>query len=95
MRAADLVIGKAGYSTIAEVPAAGVPFGCFVSADYPEMGPLVKYVEKEIPGKTLGPGQFANGQWLDSLPELLEIESISRHSVTAATECAALVRTRF
>jgi hypothetical protein len=95
VRAADLVIGKAGYSTIAEVHAAGTPFGCFVRADYPEMGPLVKFVEKEIPGKTLGPGQFANGQWLDALPELLEIGSIPRPSVTAAAECAALVRTHF
>ena len=95
VRAADLVIGKAGYSTIAEVHAAGTPFGCFVRADYPEMGPLVEFIDREIPGKMLAPEQFANGQWLDALPELLEIGSIPRPSVTAAAECAALVRTRF
>ena len=95
VRAADLVIGKAGYSTIAEVHAAGVPFGCFTRADYPEMGPLVKFIEREIPAKMLAPGQFANGAWLDDLPELLAMKRVSRSSVSAAAECAALVRTSF
>ena len=95
VRAADLVIGKAGYSTIAEVHTAGVPFGCFIRADYPEMGPLVKFIEREIPAKMLAPEQFANGAWLEELPELLAMKSISRSSVSAAAECAALVRTSF
>ncbi|MAK33179.1 MAG: hypothetical protein CL386_04245, partial [Acidiferrobacter sp.] len=95
VRAADLVIGKAGYSTIAEVHAAGTPFGCFIRADYPEMGPLVEFIEREIPGKMLAPEQFADGTWLDELPELLAMQSVSRPSVSAAAECAALVRTSF
>ena len=95
VRAADLVIGKAGYSTIAEVHTAGVPFGCFIRADYPEMGPLVKFIETEIPAKMLAPEQFANGAWLADLPELLAMKSVSRSSASAAAECAALVRTSF
>ena len=95
VRAADLVIGKAGYSTIAEVHTAGVPFGCFIRADYPEMGPLVKFIEKEIPTKMFAPEQFANGAWLEELPELLVMKSVSRSSVSAAAECATLVRTNF
>ena len=95
VRAADLVIGKAGYSTIAEVHAAGTPFGCFIRADYPEMGPLVEFIDREIPGRMLAPEQFADGTWLDELPELLAMQSVSRPSVSAAAECAALVRTSF
>ena len=93
VRAADLVIGKAGYSTIAEVHAAGVPFGCFIRANYPEMGPLVKFIEREIPAKMLASENFANGAWLEELPELLAMKRVFRPSVSAATECAALVQT--
>ena len=95
VRAADLVIGKAGYSTIAEIYAAGVPFGCFIRADYPEMGPLVKFIEREIPAKMLAPEKFANGAWLEELPELLGMKRVSRSSISAAAECASLVRTSF
>jgi len=43
----------------------------------------------------LTPEQFADGTWLDELPELLAMQSVSRPSVSAAAECAALVRTSF
>ena len=89
------MIGKAGYSTIAEIYAAGVPFGYFLRADYPEMGPLVKFIDREIPAKMLAPEKFTNGAWLEELPELLGMKRVSRSSVSAAAECASLVRTSY
>jgi len=59
------------------------------------MGPLVEFIDREIPGRMLAPEQFADGTWLDELPELLSMQSVSRPSVSAAAECAALVRTSF
>ena len=57
------------------------------------MGPLVKFIEREIPAKMLAPEKFANGAWLEELPELLAMKRVFRSSVSAATECAALVQT--
>lgn len=48
VHAADAVIGKVGYSTLAEVYHAGVPFGYIARKDYPEMPPLVAFIEKEM-----------------------------------------------
>ena len=40
IHAADVVVGKLGYSTLAEVWAAGVPFGCVMRPHFPESAPL-------------------------------------------------------
>jgi len=92
VQAADLVIGKAGYSTIAEVYASGTPFGYFVRQDYPEMTPLVAFLEREVEGKALVPNQFANGLWLDQLPELLALGRQSTPPAQGAMQCAELIR---
>ena len=95
VRAADLVIGKAGYSTIAEVHASGTPFGYFVREDYPEMAPLVAFAEKTISGKPLAAQHFASGQWLDQLPELLTLKRQPVPDATAAVQCAELILASF
>ena len=95
MRAADLVIGKAGYSTIAEVYASSTPFGYFVREDYPEMAPLVAFAEKAISGKRLAPDQFADGLWLDQLPELLALKRQPAREAASAVWCAELIQSRF
>lgn len=47
--AADAVIGKAGYSTLAEVYCSGVPFGYIKRRGYRESAVLEAYVEQHIP----------------------------------------------
>jgi hypothetical protein len=95
VRAADLVIGKAGYSTIAEVYASSTPFGYFVREDYPEMAPLVAFAKKAISGKRLAPDQFADGLWLDQLPELLTLKRQPAREAASAVWCAELIQSRF
>ncbi|MBT3430922.1 MAG: hypothetical protein HN428_10865 [Proteobacteria bacterium] len=95
VRAADLVIGKAGYSTIAEVYASGTPFGYFVREDYPEMAPLGAFAEQTIGGKPLAPDHFANGLWLDQLPELLALKRQPAPDAAAAVRCAELIWASF
>lgn len=48
VNAADAVIGKVGYSTLAETYHAGVPFGYVTREGYPEMPPLVAFIEREM-----------------------------------------------
>ena len=95
VRAADLVIGKAGYSTIAEVHASGTPFGYFMREDYPETAPLVAFAEKKITGKPLAAPHFANGLWLDELPELMALKRQAEPDGAAAVQCAELILANF
>ena len=92
IHAADIVIGKVGYSTIAEVFEAGVPFGYFVREHYPEMAPLVTFLRAQVPGFDFKAAEYIGGQWLDRLPQLLAMEPLDRRGVgSGATECASLI----
>jgi len=96
VHAADIVIGKVGYSTIAEVFEAGVPFGYFVRECYPEMAPLVTFLRGQVPGLAFQAAEYAGGQWLDRLPQLLAMKRLDRQDVVAgATECANLISAMF
>jgi len=96
IHAADIVIGKVGYSTIAEVFEAGVPFGYFVREHYPEMAPLVTFLRGQVPGLDFEAAEYVGGQWLDRLPQLLAMERLDRPDVIGgATECASLISSLF
>jgi UDP:flavonoid glycosyltransferase YjiC (YdhE family) len=69
----DAVIGKAGYSTLAEVYRAGLPFACVLRPGFRESRVLESYVNTEMKGFCLSPAEFSDGQWLDRLDELLAL----------------------
>ncbi len=71
VNASDAIIGKVGYSTLAEVYHAGVGFGYVTRADFRESPVLVAYIRKHIPGIAIREGEFRNGTWISRLPELL------------------------
>lgn len=73
LHASDLVIGKLGYSTIAEVYAAGLPFGFVVRPDFRESAPLRQFVLQNIPSLELPAEGFARGEWVNLLPQLLAL----------------------
>lgn len=79
--ASDAVVGKAGYSTLAEVYAAGVPFVCFRRPDFPESPVLEAFIETHMPSILVDNNELANGRWLrhiDSLRELAPVVSGER-----------------
>ncbi len=87
MEAADAVIGKPGYSTLAEVYHAGVPFG-FVSRGYfRESAVMEAFIKKEMDGFAVPENQYRDGSWLSRLHELLQIPRIQR--TTTGTSQAA------
>lgn len=71
IHAADAVLGKLGYSTIAEVWSAGLPFAYIPRGRFPESPPLEAWVQEHLPGLRIDPQHFVDGQWLDQLPALL------------------------
>jgi UDP:flavonoid glycosyltransferase YjiC (YdhE family) len=69
--AADAVVGKVGYSTLAETYRAGVPFGYIARKEFRESEVLVSFVEKEMEGFAVDEPDFFSGKWLSRLPALL------------------------
>ena len=71
VNASDVVIGKLGYSTLAEVYQAGVPFGYVSRPRFRESPALAAYVEQNMSGMAITEADFETGRWLAYLPELL------------------------
>ena len=81
--ASDVVVGKAGYSTIAEVYAAGVPFGYVTRPGFPENAGLVEFIRSNIPALAIDESDFRAGRWLEELPALSEMP---KNEATAGNE---------
>ena len=78
VNASDAVIGKVGYSTLAEVYRAGVPFGYIPRPGFRESDALVPFIAREMPGLPIAETDFESGAWLSLLPELLSLPRARR-----------------
>jgi hypothetical protein len=92
VNAADAVVGKAGYSTIAEVYHAGVPFGYVARSNFRETEKLIAFIEKEIKGVHIGYQEFKTGKWLPKISRLLNYSRISRQDRNGSHQAARMVR---
>jgi hypothetical protein len=91
INASDAVVGKVGYSTLAEVYHAGLPFGYITRPNFPESGPLAAYIQSHMKGLAIGESEFHNGRWLSRLPDLLSLPRISRDAPNGAEEAARFI----
>lgn len=71
LRAADAVVAKLGYGTVAEVWREGIPYAWVTRPDFREMGPLEAFAEAELQGFLLASQDFSTGAWIERLDELL------------------------
>jgi hypothetical protein len=94
VHACDAVIGKVGYSTIAEVYSAGVPFGYVPRLQFREMGPLVEFIQQYIPGLQILPAAFASAAWLDNLDELFSLPRMVHDGPDGAGQIADFILNR-
>ncbi len=91
VNAADALIGKAGYSTLAEVYYAGIPYGYILRPKFRESAILESYIETTMRGLPLTERQFENGAWLSRLPELLALPRLDRDGPNGADQIAAFI----
>jgi hypothetical protein len=91
VQAMDAVIGKIGYSTLAEVYYAGLPFGYVARRNWPESRALVEYVEAHLNGLAIAEDQFQAATWLPLLPELLALPRLTRHHPNGADQAARFI----
>lgn len=69
--AADGVVAKLGYSTVAEVWREGKPLAYVTRPDFRETGPVRSWVERELDGFEIPTAAFPDGDWIERVPELL------------------------
>jgi UDP:flavonoid glycosyltransferase YjiC (YdhE family) len=92
VNASDAVIGKLGYSTLAEVYRAGVPYGYIPRPGFRESPVLEAYVREAMHGLAIGEGQFADGSWLALVPQLLALPRVRRDGPNGARQIAEYVK---
>ncbi len=90
IHAADAVVGKLGYSTIAEVHAAGLPFGYVPRCRFPESPCLEAWVERHLPHRRIPPQRFTAGDWLEDVGALLALPRRPGAAADGADEVAAV-----
>jgi hypothetical protein len=91
VNASDAVVGKLGYSTVAEVYAAGVPFAYFQRPTFRESNALAAFVTAHIPALPLTPEDLDRGTWPVRLQDLLTRPKSRGPNGNGAAEAARIV----
>lgn len=91
VNACDAVIGKLGYSTLAEVFHAGVPYGYIPRSSFKESDFLEEFVKEKMRGCAIPEKQYQEGSWMSFLPELLDMSTIKRGESNGASEAAQFI----
>lgn len=92
INACDGVIGKLGYSTLAEIYHSGVPFGYVTRSHFLESKVLEAFIKKHMNGYAITEMQFQDGSWTTTiLPDLLALHRVKRSNSNGATQAARFI----
>lgn len=91
INACDAVVGKLGYSTLAEIYHAGVPYGYIPRSTFRESEVLEAFVINQMRGCAISESQFQEGSWVSFLPEILALPRVKRNDPNGAIEAALFV----
>jgi len=86
--AADIVVGKLGYSTLAETYHAGTPLIFVQRPRFPESPVLAAFARKHLPCAEISADAFQRGAWIDDLAALLGSERPAPVAENGAKEIA-------
>ncbi|MBD3224149.1 MAG: hypothetical protein GF313_05430 [Caldithrix sp.] len=88
---ADAVIGKLGYSTLAEIYHSGRPYGFIPRDRFPESPPLAQFVKKHMQGIEIEQSLFTNGNWHPVIEPLLDLPLIKRQELNGSAQTASCI----
>ncbi len=91
VNASDAVIGKAGYSTVAEAYRAGIPFGYVPREKFREAPTMARFIEAEMGGFEISAADFESGHWVARLPDLLALPRRVRRDANGAAQIADFI----
>lgn len=89
--ASDALIGKVGYSTVAEVYWAGIPFGYIERRAFRESPTLVSFIKSQMKGLAIEERDFYEGSFLSRLPQLLAMPRMERQPPNGAEQAADFI----
>jgi len=90
--AADLLVCKSGYSTIAECSQTNTPICCVKREGFAESAVLESWITNRMNGTILEPHEFFTGSWLEQLPALLKKTRV-REPHNGARQAASFIST--
>lgn len=93
--AGDAVVGKLGYSTLAETYHAGLPFAYVERPGFREYPVLAEFVQKEMHGLEIKAADFESGAWLAQLPTILALPHVTRSGPNGANQMADFIIQQF
>ncbi len=91
VRAADAVIGKAGYSTLAEVYQADVPFGYVSRPEFREAPVLEAFTRKKLRALKVPDAVLEDGSWTALIPGLTTLLPSGRRRGNGAAQVAVFI----
>ncbi len=91
VNAVDVVVGKLGYSTVAEVYRAGIPLIYVARSRFRESRALAPFVRQEMRGLEIGEAEWNDGRWLRHLPRALALPRIERRRQDGARQAARFI----
>jgi len=91
MHAADAIIGKAGYSTVAEAYHAGIPFGFVSREKFREAATMARFIKQQMHGIKIAADKFQDGSWLSELSDLLDLPRVNRRDANGARQVAEFI----
>lgn len=92
VQASDIVIGKIGYSTIAETYSAGLPFLYISRNSFRESPYLEEFVQERMVGEEIGRDFLDNENWLDVVMEFIRRPKIISPVVNGAKEVSEFIK---
>jgi hypothetical protein len=95
VQAANVVVGKLGYSTVAEAYQARSAMAYLARPRFRESAVLAEFVRRTSPSLEITEAAFNNGSWLDVVDRLLEAERPTGPRVNGAETAAAAILERF
>ncbi len=91
VNASDIVVGKLGYSTIAEAYHSGVPYLYIPRNHFRETAPLAAFVERELSGVRIEEADFIRGTWVNVLPSVLSLSKKQKQTMNGARQIAQFI----
>ncbi len=93
--ASDLVVGKLGYSTVAEAHQAGAAFAFLGRPNFPESPILARWVVEHMVAAEIREDAMRDGAWLASANELLKVPRRKPDRTNGAVQAAEIILERF
>jgi hypothetical protein len=89
--ASDLVVGKLGYSTVAEAYAAGAAFAFVARPRFRESTVLARFVRAHLVSEEISEDEFEDGGWFDRIEHFLDASRRPPGSANGAEIAAAAI----